>query len=91
MLRIECFKPTNEDWYSEYRIKDDQRYKGKYVSLSLLGLSNGMYRVCVWGNDDFGMEWDTKDKQEAKKVYAKLALKETIEKRDLKNLDFKHC
>jgi len=44
------FRPTNDDWYPNY--------EGNLVRLRVLSLSDGMWRVCVWGNDDTGMEID---------------------------------
>lgn len=87
-MRIDCFKQTFDDWYSEFRIKDDQRHQGKFVCLSLLSLSNGLHRVCVWGNDDCGFDFDTSDPIEARQLYSQLALQESIIKSHLKTLGF---
>ena len=40
---------SNEDWYPTL--------EGK-VRVSLIGWSDGAWRVCVWGGDDFGLERD---------------------------------
>lgn len=42
---------TNEDWYPNYT---DNLIE---VSLALIN-AGSIYRVCVWGADDFGMEKD---------------------------------
>lgn len=41
------------------------------VCVSFLGLRGSAWRVCVWGEDDLGMEWDFPDDQyeKAKGVY----------------------
>lgn len=61
-MKISCFKRTDDDWYGNYKIADDKRHEGKgYVEVSLLSLGPDAkygYRVCVWGNDDCGMERD---------------------------------
>lgn len=38
-----------EDWYPTINNE---------VTVSFLQLSDGKYRVCVWGGDDFGLEKD---------------------------------
>lgn len=69
--RLTIFKEVPEDWYSNYKIKDDGRYQGKYVSISLLQLNvkETPWRVCIWGNDDFGMEKDFKDLNQAQQQF----------------------
>ncbi len=43
------FIKTEEDWYPTVNNK---------VRVKLILLSNKMWRVCVWGGDDFGLEKD---------------------------------
>lgn len=56
------FKLTDDDWYPSHYLGD--YYKGqkpltvKLVEVSFLELMDGCFRVCVWGNDDTGMELD---------------------------------
>jgi hypothetical protein len=70
--RIVVFKRTADDWFSNYKIEGDARVSD-LVEVSFLktgGLSNiGEWRVCIWGNDDMGMERDYTD-DEAGKVAA---------------------
>ena len=49
---ITVFKKTTSDWYPNYQ--------GGYVRVSLVRCRpDGTYwRVCAWGEDDFGMERD---------------------------------
>jgi hypothetical protein len=56
---------TSESWYPTINGK---------VRVQLMQLSNRMWRVCVWGGDDFGLEQDfpPTGRQEAKVLYAKL-------------------
>jgi len=55
----ECFKKTTDDWCPNF--KDD------LVSVTLFKHSQwpasptDIDRVCVWGNDDCGMEYDGED------------------------------
>ena len=47
-----------------------------------------MYRVCIWGADDFGMERDFEVYLEAKEIFNTLANKEIITISELKKLEF---
>lgn len=62
-MRINVFKRTEDDWYGCYKIRDDARVEDLVeVSFTQTGPDpknfNGEWRVCVWGNDDCGMERD---------------------------------
>ena len=91
-MRITSFRPTPDDWYSNFKIHADKRYTDtKLVCLSLLSLSDGQYRVCVWGNDDTGMEFDTPNLTYARRLYTDLCLQPEITKRDLVILGFPYA
>lgn len=48
-----------------------------------------LYRVAVWGNDDFGMDFDTPDRKTAYSLYLKLIHEyKYINKNDLSELGF---
>lgn len=67
-MRQVVFKLTDEDWYPSYRLAN--WYYGVapeetgMVEVAFLQFPKWEqcpdpgYRVCVWGNDDFGMERD---------------------------------
>jgi hypothetical protein len=58
-MKLEALIEVNEDWYGNFKIASDQRYKGKkFVSVSFYNLPKESFfpMVCVWGNDDCGME-----------------------------------
>ncbi len=70
---------TNEDWYpaipgnnrspnKEY----DNPFAEPAVYAKTMRLSNGLFRICVWGGDDFGMEFDTVDAGIARQYYREL-------------------
>ena len=42
-------------------------------------MSNGQYRVCVWGNDDTGMDYDS-TQEDCAKMYEHLAGVEKVYK-----------
>jgi len=91
MKPIDVFKKTDEDWYGNFKIKDDHRYPDRFVRLSLSQLDNKEYRVSVWGNDDLGMELDFVDKSVARDLFSKLCLKDVINRRLLLSLGFNRC
>lgn len=62
-MRIDVFKRTTDDWCGNYKIEGDCRVNGLVnVSMCQTGPNpknnDGEFRVCVWGNDDLGMERD---------------------------------
>lgn len=66
MLRQEKWLLTNEDWYPTC--------EGGRVRASLLELFDGKFRVCVWGDDDHGLERDYETREEAERVFNELPL-----------------
>lgn len=87
---IDGFKKTSEDWYSNFKIADDKRYEGKYVHVSYfpLGPKFDTYRVAVWGNDDTGMEFDTKSELDAQGIYLEVMHMDDVTRDKLINLGF---
>jgi hypothetical protein len=87
-LKITCFVPVQEDWYSNYRIEGDARHKDTLlVQVSALSLSDGKFRVCVWGNDDFGLERDFDQPGQAMVLYQLIVSRPHPTQAWLKNLD----
>lgn len=62
-IRITKWILTNEDWYGTPA--------DKKIEVSFIKLGNETLRVCVWGNDDFGLERDypIAERLEALKLY----------------------
>lgn len=65
---------TSEDWYPTLQALQKSPNPGSQfnnpldhpaVWVGLLELSDGQWRVCVWGADDFGMEKDHESYPEA--------------------------
>lgn len=65
MKRQNVFKLTNDDWYPNY---ENNTVRLQYIGL----LSDGKYRVAVWGNDDFGFEKDFDTESEAISMFRQL-------------------
>ena len=90
-MRIDCFKQSSDDWHGNFRIADDKRHEGKkFVHLSLMDLSTGQFRVCVWGNDDCGMERDFSgsDYPEALALYHAVASMTIVDRVTLQVMGF---
>jgi hypothetical protein len=77
--RQEVEKPTRDNWYPTVNGR---------VRVSLLELSNGHWRVCVWGGDDFGLERDYPSKAEAEPAFLHLVSLEHVDHRDCNALGF---
>lgn len=92
LMRLDVFKQVSEDWYGPFRIARDKRYEGAwFVRVSLMELPFAepvTYRVCVWGNDDFGMEFDTPSLDIARELYTALVLTEDLRQDTLTELGF---
>lgn len=89
MSRIECFKPTSEDWYGNFKIADDARHANRrFVHVSLMLLNDGNWRCCVWGNDDMGMELDEPDELWARHIYNTVCQMVDVTKDALTQLGF---
>jgi len=55
-MRVKVFKRTTDDWCGSYHL---ERQDCMLVEVIFNGnIGNGMWRTCVWGNDDCGMEFD---------------------------------
>lgn len=51
-------------------------------------LLDGRYRCCVWGADDYGLEFDREDRQTVWEIYLSLLEKDVIERDALYKLGF---
>lgn len=65
--RSEIHRPTSDDW--------SPNFPDGTVRISFLELHDGMWRVCVWGNDDLGMERDyaSTEREAALRLHERLA------------------
>lgn len=71
---------TPDDWYPNYPNNE--------VELSIINLSDGQFRVCVWGNDDFGMEKDFNSADLAEQTYDTIKNSGVVTKEDLYVMGF---
>jgi hypothetical protein len=81
---MRVFKRTHDDWHPSYRLSNwyngTEPEKTFLCEVSLLTLTGGEHRVCVWGNDDFGLERDfpSDQKDEAFKLFISTISQETV-------------
>ncbi len=64
-MKVEVFKRTSDDWFSSYRCEDCKLVRVKFTQTGPFPPSNGVWRVCAWGSDDFGLELDFSNETEA--------------------------
>lgn len=93
--RIDVFKPTADDWYPSYQLNDwcDGVKNQDLVRISFLGNISPpdrmpVFRVCAWGNDDFGMELDLTEEASAFNIFLQIIGKDFVNHRDLKEFGF---
>lgn len=72
--------PTTDEWYPAF--------DGGFVRLSLVPLRDGTWRCCVWGGDDFGLDFDTPDRAAATAMYDLVAAMPNVVVADLKRRGF---
>ena len=76
----EMFKTTTDNWYPNF--------ENDTIEISLLDMVDGTFRVCAWGNDDFGMELDFESLGEAEYIYDIIDRLDIVNKSDLYELGF---
>jgi len=91
-MRVDTFKRTQDNWYGNYKITGDARVSD-LVEVSFLKLLNTEgselnWRVCVWGNDDFGLERDFEHEAEAWVTFLEVIGQEYVNQQYLRNNGF---
>lgn len=85
--RIDVYKDTQDDWYPSFRLND----RHDLVRCSFFPLGDGLWRVCVWGNDDAGVERDFDNKDQAKAVWDAVLRMEHVNRDLLEALHFQNA
>ena len=90
--KIEVYKPTKEDWHGSFRIQWQGEVMLVRVSTFPMRPWSGnlkkLWRVCVWGDDDCGMEKDFLHPDEAKRAFDYIVGLEYVNRIDLFNIGF---
>lgn len=77
------YKPTNDDWHPCY---PENTVELKYIGK----LSDGRFRVAVWGADDTGYERDFDKEEDAISMFQRLEKYPMINYADMHHLGFWH-
>ena len=88
---IYCYKETTANWAPSYRLSSAGCENIMLVLCAFFPLGEKRWRVCAWGNDDTGMEYDTNDKGHAKVVWEAVLKLEDVTPNALKALGFVHA
>ena len=83
--RMTVMMPTLDDWYPNHKLVNHSSGLIDGVEVSFFELRPWskrpvMWRVCVWGNDDCGMERDFESRTNALAMYKKVTSWETVDK-----------
>lgn len=94
--RVSVMMPTLGDWYPSFKINNHPSGLSEGVKVSFLELLPfrkypQMWRVCVWGNDDFGMERDFESRADAHQMFTLITSWETVEVYELLQHEFVYC
>lgn len=88
--RVSVFKYTEDDWYPPFYLRHNAEETYKLVEVSLLEYSTklGTFCVCAWGEDDFGLEKEFSNLEEAKQVFEDIISQKLVSTEYLRNLGF---
>lgn len=95
--RISVFKLTHDNWCGSYRLGD--YYDGVKNPMLVEVIFNGnitsymeeldpVWRTCVWGNDDLGMEFDCNSYEEAWAKFQEVIALDHVDQSKLKELGY---
>lgn len=93
-MRVDVFKRTQDDWYGSYKLQPIYGPEGgMLVRVSFLGNicppdEVPLYRTCVWGNDDCGVEFDTYLEGQAWNIFLQVIGMRYVNRDALKELGF---
>jgi hypothetical protein len=86
--RITVLKYTDDDWFGNDRVMHNGQWT-RVVEVSLMRLRGDTeWRVCVWGNDDMGLEKDFSNPEEATSHFLMTICWPRVNKQLLKDAGF---
>lgn len=90
-----ALKPTQDDWYGNDKIDritvgGEVHRDVRIVTVTCVTLRDDKtpYRVCVWGNDDYGLEKDYGIEEEARFNFMKILKMDWVNKQPLIDMGF---
>lgn len=99
MAKFSVFKKTKDDWYPSYALGSWHRGVEPNATKLVEVIYNGnitaydpkvpaVWRTCVWGGDDMGMEYDCDTEAEAWNMFLKVIAMDTVDQKALDNLGY---
>jgi hypothetical protein len=94
-MRIEVLKPTQDDWYGTYELQgwfNGVKNQG-LVQVSFCGNISPpdqapVFRTCVWGDDDFGLEYDSPNEADAYNKFLQIIGMTSVDQQAVRELGF---
>lgn len=88
--------PTLDEWCPNHVLVNHPSGLTDGVEVSFIELrpfrkNPKLWRVCVWGNDDLGMERDFESRIDALAMYKRVTSWETVDKHQLTQNGFVYC
>lgn len=84
IMDFECFKETKENWCGSYEMGDKLYLRVKFSWL----MPSNQWRVGVWGNDDFGMTFDSESKDIALNTFYEVVKLQLVTQDKLEDMGF---
>lgn len=94
MKQVDVFKVTQDDWYGSYHIEEYFGVKKQMVvQVTFCGNISEeneipVFRTCVWGSDDCGMEFDSHLEGESWNRFLQVIGLNCVNRQDLIDLGF---
>jgi hypothetical protein len=90
--RITIFKNTTSDWIPSFKVSNGGCFASNLVRISKMLLNDGKtYRLCAWGVDDFGMEFDSENYSDINHAWIHILGRDNITIEYLKSIGFKRA
>lgn len=94
--RKSVMMPTLDQWYPNHKLENHPSGLTEGVEVSFIELIPfrkypRLWRVCVWGNDDLGMERDFESRSDALAMFNMVTSWETVDKYQLLENNFVYC
>ena len=92
--RMDVFKPTQDDWHGSFQLngwcKGVKNQMLVRVSFCTISPPDRLpcYRVCAWGNDDYGLEFDCDNESQALTLFMQVIGMEFVNRLALRDLGF---
>ena len=89
MKKVNVYKTTSDNWHPSFQLKDGtQLVRVSFTQTGPNPPHNGEWRVCVWGDDDCGMEKDFLEEIAAQAMFLEVIALADVNKQGLKKLGF---